>query len=210
MNMVMREKREDVFARFAEGQMSLEEAEQALIAIEARQESDDNQQEEIPQPVADEGEDKPEEKKPFRFIWLIPLFVGILFLLWGAFGMVNAYTTHERLTAGFWLAWIPLSIGIVITVLSLISSQAVWLHVRINTGANEFPRRINISLPLPVFLANIFMNNSSKFNLDALTQNRLSGIDVNELLGALKQADSPIMVEVDEGSGEKVKVYIGK
>jgi hypothetical protein len=208
--MVMREKREEIFARFAEGEMTLEEADQALSAIETGQESDDHQQEEIPQPVADESEDKPVGNKPFRFFWLIPLFIGILFLLWGAFGMVNAYTTHERLTAGFWLAWIPLTIGIIITVLSLISSQAVWLHVRINTGENEFPRRINISLPLPVFLANIFMNNSSKFNLDSLIHNRLSGVDVDDMLRALKEADSPIMVEVNEDSGEKVKVYIGR
>jgi len=208
--MVMREKREEIFARFAEGEMTLEEADQALSAIETGQESDDHQQEEIPQPVADESEDKPVGNKPFRFFWLIPLFIGILFLLWGAFGMVNAYTTHERLTAGFWLAWIPLTIGIIITVLSLISSQAVWLHVRINTGENEFPCRINISLPLPVFLANIFMNNSSKFNLDSLIHNRLSGVDVDDMLRALKEADSPIMVEVNEDSGEKVKVYIGR
>ncbi|HET60360.1 MAG TPA: hypothetical protein ENN32_08335 [Chloroflexi bacterium] len=208
--MAMRAKRENIFTRFAEGEMTLEEAEQALIAIEERQESDDHQQEEIPQPVADEIEDEPVGNKPFRFFWLIPLFIGILFLLWGAFGMVNAYTTHDRLTAGFWLAWIPLTIGIIITVLSVISSQAVWLHVRINTGENEFPRRINISLPLPVFLANIFMNNSSKFNLDSLTRNRLSGLDLDELIRELKNADSPIMVEVNEDSGEKVKVYIGR
>jgi hypothetical protein len=210
MNMEMREKREDVFARFAEGQISLQEAEQALIAIEERDNWTHSRPEDIVLPPVDESEGNHAEKKPFRFFWLVPLFIGILFLLWGAFGMVNAYTTHERLTAGFWLAWIPLSIGIIITVLSLISSQAVWLHVRINTGENEFPRRIHISLPLPIFLANIFMNNSSKFNLDSLTQNRLSGIDVDELLRALKQADSPIMVEVDEDSGEKVKVYIGR
>lgn len=208
--MEMREKREDVFARFAEGQMSLEEAEQALIAIEEGEASAHSYREDIVLPPVGEGEEKNVETKPFRFFWLIPLFVGMLFLLWGAFGMVNAYTTHERLTAGFWLAWIPLTIGIIITVLSLISSQAVWLHVRIKTGENEFPRRINISLPLPVFLVNIFMKNSRKFNLDSLTHNRLSGLDLDELIQELKNADSPIVVEVDEGSGEKVKVFIGR
>lgn len=208
--MEVREKREDVFTRFAAGAMSLEEAEQALVAIEEGHDSAHFNSEEVGLPPGGDSDDKNTAKKPFRFFWLIPLFIGVLFLLWGAFGMVNAYTTHERLTAGFWLAWIPLTIGILITVLSIISSQAVWLHVRINTGENEFPRRINVSLPLPIFLVDIFMKNSSKFNLNSLTQHRLSGVDVEEILRALNQADTPILVEVDEDSGEKVKVYIGR
>ena len=208
--MDVREKREAVFARVAEGQMSLQDADQALIAIEEGQRSDYGQPEETNQPTSNDNHDKSTVKKPFRFFWLIPLFVGVLFLLWGAFGMVNAYNTHERLTAGFWLAWIPLTIGIIITVLAVLSSQAVWVHVRINTGKNEFPRHVNVSLPVPAFLASFFMKSSGRFHLDALTKSRLSGLDLDELIRELRNADSPIMVEVDEGSGEKVKVYIGR
>ncbi len=82
-----------------------------------------------------------------------------------------------------------------------------WLHIRVNTGKDEFPRRIALSFPLPIRLTvwglRIFRGRIP--NLD------MEGID--DLVLALKDSitpEDPLFVDVnDEVDGESVQIFIG-
>jgi len=100
-----------------------------------------------------------------------------------------------------------LLMGIPLLTLAAATSRSPWVHVRVNTGQDSWPRRIAISLPLPIrFTAWILRAFGPHMN----------GLDqtaIDELLLALDEgvfSEGPIFVEVDESTtGEKVQVYLG-
>jgi len=145
----------------------------------------------------------------WRNWWYLPLSFGILVTILSGW-MLYLGTQNEW--AGFWMAciWFPLLFGIIVIVLSWLSHSSLWVHVRVNTGQDEWPRRIAISLPLPL-----------QFGAWAMRtfQDRIPGIPnmenvpLDELITAVRKGvkpDAPIYVEVDNGPGqEHVEVYIG-
>jgi hypothetical protein len=142
----------------------------------------------------------PEVPRRWRAWWMIPFSVGIGLTIAGA-GVATV--------GGWWwlLAGPLLFVGIVLITLAAATSTSPWVHVRVDTGQESFPRRIAISLPIPIrFTAWILRT----------IGHRIRGFEetgIDELLLALDEgllSDSPIFVEVYEGEGgEKVEVYLG-
>ena len=92
-------------------------------------------------------------------------------------------------------------------ILSAATYKSPWVHVRIKTGEEQWPRRISISLPVPLGLtARILRWRGMSFG-------GLDETEIDDLILALEaslSADQPIYIEVDEGeSGEKVKIILG-
>jgi hypothetical protein len=145
----------------------------------------------------------------WRNWWYLPLSFGILVTVFSGW-MLYLGTQNEW--AGFWMAciWLPLLFGIMVMVLSWLSHSSLWVHVRVNTGQDEWPRRIAISLPLPL-----------RFGAWAMRtfQDRIPGIPnmenvpLDEIITAVRKGvkpEAPIYIEVDNGPGqEQVEVYIG-
>ncbi len=143
--------------------------------------------------------------KKWRRWWWVPLTVGIIITVASGLLMVLAY---QQSGLGFWFAclWFPLLLGVVVISLAAASRTTRWLHVRVQTGRDEWPRTIAISLPVPIrFVAWIlrvfrpYIPNMDNTSLD-------------EVILALERTspEQPFYVSVDEGnSGEKVEVYIG-
>ena len=200
--MSKQEVREQILNRYVAGEISMDEAEALLDSV-------GNAEPEEVIPPATEEESKPELPEGFqrfRFYWIIPLLVGVVFTLWGGFGIFNQYTKNS-LSFGFWLAWLPLFLGVVIITLAVSSSKGHWLHVRVNTGQDEWPRKIALSFPLPVALLKLGLNAKWNFNIDGLADSQ-GKILVSDLLNALDESDQPLIVHVDEHGGEKVQVMI--
>jgi len=143
----------------------------------------------------------------WRRWWVLPLSIGIVITaLTGWFiylGTVNTW-------AGFWMfcLWLPMLFGIALMTLAWLSQSTPWLHVRVNTGQDEWPRRIAISFPIPIRLTAWGLRTFGHFipNIDA------TGLD--EIIVALGQSmveDDPIYIEVDNkgDGGEYVEVFIG-
>ncbi len=145
----------------------------------------------------------------WRNWWYFPLSAGIFVTVLSGWFL---YLGTQNEWAGFWMAciWLPLLFGMFLTVLSWYSHSSLWVHVRVNTGQDEWPRRIAISLPLPLRLGAWFMRTF---------QHRIPGIPnmenvpLDEIITAVRKGvkpEEPIYVEVDNGPGqEKVEVYIG-
>jgi hypothetical protein len=137
--------------------------------------------------------------------WMLPLWIGVGVTISGGLLMFWAFQA-TRFSFWFACAWFPFLIGIGLTAIAWALRKARWLHVRITQKQGEWPRRISISLPLPLNLAGWFLKTF---------QSRIPGLpfeNMDEMLEGLRSttSDEPFFLEVDEGEdGERVEVYIG-
>lgn len=140
----------------------------------------------------------------WRSLWAIPMWVGI------GFTVLFAYLMSQAAAAGsvFWMlcASLPFALGILLIVIGWGSRSARWLHLRVQQPPGTTPQRIVISFPLPLQFAGWILR---------IFRSRIKGmegIDVEGMLAAVGSSTSPenpLYVEVDEGNGEKVQIYIG-
>ena len=178
-------KPEEILNQLEDGVIDVEEAVRQLMG-----------EEETPQVKA-----KPTQvPRPWRAWWLIPFSIGL--------GLTAAGAGVATLGGWWWLCAGPLLlVGISLLTLAAATIRSPWVHVRVDTGNERWPRRIAISLPLPIrFTAWVLR----------VFGHRVKGLDqtaIDELLLALNEgvsSEEPIFVEVDEDSaGEKVQVYLG-
>jgi hypothetical protein len=144
--------------------------------------------------------ESPQVPRRWRAWWLIPFSIGL--------GLTAAGAGVATLGGWWWLcAGSLLLIGISILTLAAVTSRSPWVHVRVDTGQESWPRRIAISLPLPIrFTAWVL-------RVFGPWVNGLDQTAIDELLLALDEgvfSEGPIFVEVDEDTaGEKVQVYFG-
>lgn len=144
----------------------------------------------------------------WRNWWYYPLSFGILVTVLSGWLI---YVGTQNTWASFWMAciWLPLWLGIFIIVLSWYSHQALWMHVRVQTGQDEWPRRIAVSLPLPLEFG-AWVVRTFRSWIPGLPN--LDDIPLDEIITAVRQGvkpESPIYIEVEEAGAEKVEVYIG-
>jgi hypothetical protein len=142
----------------------------------------------------------------WRFWWLIPFGVGVVMTILGGIWMVQGWEA-ARLGVGFWLAWIPFGLGILLIALSWYSRRWVWLHVRIRQKMGVKPARIAISLPLPWVLIYWGLRIADRYMPQEVRGKGVAQM-VNEV-GKYISPDMPFHVEVEGDDGEQVEVYIG-
>ncbi len=183
---VLQDQPEDVLDQLEKGAIDVEQAIQQLSGEGERPQSAKSTRSKAP--------------RRWRDWWLIPFSIGI--------GLTVAGAGVATIGGWYWLLAAPLLlVGIALFTLAAATINSPWVHVRVDTGQEKWPRRIAISLPIPIRLtAWILRTFAPKINGFEET-----GID--ELLLALDEgllSDSPIFVEVHEGEGgEKVEVYLG-
>jgi hypothetical protein len=157
-------------------------------------------------PTAEETAPPDPDLERWRRWWIVPMWVGTGIVLLGSLLMYGAYQSGGF---GFWFACatLPFLLGVLVMAIAGFSQSARWLHIRVNTGQDEWPRNISISLPLPIGLTAWFLRTFGS----RIPKLRETGVD--ELIMALGEHTSskePLYINVDEGAnGEKVQVYIG-
>jgi hypothetical protein len=137
--------------------------------------------------------------------WLIPMWIGTGITILGA-GLM--YWAMQATGTGLWFtcAWLPFLLGVAIMLLAWSSRSARWLHLRVHEKQGGRTTRIALSIPIPLRLTAWFLRTFGKW-IPHLEQ---TGID--EIIMALEDEtspDAPVYIEVDEGEGERVQIYIG-
>jgi hypothetical protein len=145
--------------------------------------------------------------KKWNAFWLIPLSIGVAITVFS--GMLLSTGIRQNWN-GFWMfcIWTPLFFGILVILIGWASRTARWLHVRVNTGQDEWPRHVAVSLPLPLRTSAWVMRTFGHYipGLDDVP------IPIHEAILALQESltpDDPLYVKVDDSDGERVEVYIG-
>jgi len=160
----------------------------------------------LPPPAEAEPSPPMPEMGKWRQWWLIPLWIGLGITIFGGLLMYWAYSAGGY-TFWFFCATLPFTLGVIVAALASASRTARWIHIRVNTGQEEWPRKISLSFPLPIRLTAWFLRVFGQFIPD------LKKTGVDELIVALEDTTSPenpLFVDVHEGEGgERVQVYIG-
>ena len=183
--MMTSEERMRILEKIENGEMGVDDA---LIKLQGVQEQD----------VAPKPKHKVDTK--YRFWWLIFLAVSL--------GITGLGAWLGSLGGWWWLLAVPtLLVGTVALILAAATRNSVWVYVRVNTGKDTWPRKIVISLPLPLRLAAWFLR---------LFQDYIPGLEdtaVDEMLLELEESVSsgaPITIKVEDGkNGERVEVRLG-
>lgn len=211
------DEREQILKMVSEGKITAEEAlklmqaldespvedEAEIIAIRAPEEGA-REAKAAPKPQPDPEFTKKVNR--FRSLWLIPLTVGILLTVLGAWWMYAAMLNSGY---GFWFlcAWFPFLLGVLIVTLGAISKTSRWIYVNVEQKPGETPRRIVIAFPIPsVFLRwgiRNFGHNIPPEHRDKVDM-AMKAVFENE--GAFNE---PLFVDVHDEDGEHVQVYIG-
>ncbi len=136
--------------------------------------------------------------------WQIPLAVGVVVIVASSALMASALQASG---VGFWFlcATLPFALGVALAAVAWGSRSSRWLHVRVKTGQTSWPRSIAISIPIPIRLTAWALRT---FRPDIPP---LRGTSLDELILALESTSpgAPLYVDVDEGDGERVQVFIG-
>jgi hypothetical protein len=150
----------------------------------------------------------PKIPRSFRYAWVALTAAGVALALLFSAIFIGLWTTGWF---GAFLSVLCLSpltlLGVILATVGLLSARAPWAHVRVDTGEDRWPRRIHLSVPLPLRPVGWLVRAFGRF-IPALQRTV-----VDDVLSALSQADfkrEPIVVDVHEGeNGERVQIVVG-
>lgn len=139
------------------------------------------------------------------FLYL-PLLVGTVFTVLGAYWMYDAYS-EVYLALRFWLSWIPFGFGLICLILAYAAQKGKWLYLRINQNSGETPQTIVLAFPLPVSQTKWFIK-----TFGGVLPGKIKKEELLLLFAQLESGvdeDTPWMIHVDDKDGEKVDIFLG-
>lgn len=191
-----------------DGKISADEAMTLIRALEQ-----DSPQAEVevleaaPSSGSAEGAPEFEEvKRRARRFAMIPLWIGVGVTVLFAGLMFSAIQNQGF---GFWFYCLsfPFLFGVLLMALSAGGRYARWLFVDVQQKPGETPGRITFGLPVPLGLVSWVLRNFG---------HRIKGLDnpdaareMASMLDKTISSDTPLIINVDDDDGEKVRVYIG-
>lgn len=151
------------------------------------------------------AEDTTQPLHKWKRWWTVPFWVGVAVTV---FGGVFMYQAMHASGYGFWFfcASLPFMAGLVLIVLAWQARNLPWLHLRIQQTPGRSPEQIALSFPLPLQLAAWFTNTFGRFIPEMRSQELSQMI---QAAGGNISPENPIFIEVPEGDGGHVEIYIG-
>ncbi len=164
-----------------------------------------------PEPKRDEIPPKPDPEftnkvNRFRRLWLIPLSIGLVLTVLGAWWMYSAMLNSGY---GFWFlcAWFPFLLGVLIVTIGAISKTSRWIYVNVEQKPGERPRHIVFAFPIPSALLRWGIRN---FGHNIPPEHRdTADIAMKAIFEEDSAFNEPLYVDVHDEDGEHVQVYIG-
>ena len=202
----MSEARQQVLQMLQDGKLTAVEAQELLQALEPAVITEETQEAiegEIVTPV------EPPDMDRFRRFWQYPFFISLAVLIGVGLGLRSMYQASEGAIT-FWFICVLLLfiLTFTVTALAFMSRSAPWVHVRVKEKGG---RRIAISLPLPMGLAQWGINIARNFVPDTEQRNLDMAADfIRSARHDLKGPNTePLMINVDDEDGDQVQVFIG-
>jgi hypothetical protein len=218
------EKELELLQKIESGELS---AEEALESLEALRYEPLEVSEEISGPDSEDTyiEDTPDESDQFdrretysgdtplrQFTgptrwWIVSYAIGVIFTTMGSIWLYLGWNARQ-FGFGFWLAWIPFVLGIILMSLSWRARASHWLHLRVRRRPGQRPAVISFSMPLPFG----FIKWANK-NFGQYFPPEVQGVDLDELIDELAMSvssENPIYIWVnDEEDEQQVEIWIG-
>ena len=203
----MSEEGRHILQMLQDGTISTEQAMELLEALDSDDGEADYPAMMISEPVT--PSDPPPDLDKYRRWWKIPFFISLAVLLLFGFWLRAVYQSAEgAITFGFICVWTLFMFAGFVTLLAFLTRRATWLHVRIKEREG---RRIAISLPLPLRLANWgigiargFVDDDTRLRLTMASEFIKAAQDTMREPGA-----EPLFINVNDDDGDHVQVYIG-
>jgi len=209
------DEREQILKMVADGKITAEEALKLMLALDETPveepveiiplESPEPKNEETP-PKSQPDPEFNHKVNRFRRLWLIPLTIGLVLTVLGAWWMYSAMLNSGY---GFWFlcAWFPFLLGVLIVTLGAISKTSRWIYVNVEQAPGESPHHIVFAFPIPSGLLRWGIRNFGH-NIPPEHRNTadMAMKAIFEEDGAFNE---PLYVDVHDDDGEHVQVYIG-
>lgn len=206
------EERRQILRMVEEGRITAEEALNLIRELE--QEGG----EQAPSDLLEEGGAEEEAAQPaepglerttasLRRLWQVPLWAGMALTVLAAVG-INAAMQGAGYNFWFYCLWLPFLLGIGLMALAAWSRTARWLFVNVGRPRSSGGTgRIFLGFPLPLGLAGWFLRTFGGF-IHGLEHSTVE--QVVQAMARMDSIDEPLVVDVDEGDGERVQVYISR
>jgi len=189
----MSEEQERILQMVAEGQISAAEGNELLTAL-----GEEGEAEGVPAVARPEA--------PLERAWEIPFFGGLMVALLGSFGLLRRDRRRGPVGGLKGIgAWGTFLLGLMVAGVGLWSRNVPWLHLRVQEQDGD---KISLSFPLPLFLANWFLGIARTYVDEETAAHLESAAGFIEALREDPEGE-PFTIQVDEGDGDRVLIYIG-
>jgi hypothetical protein len=203
--------RAQILKMVEEGKITPEQAVALMNAL------NDPVEEDVPPSDEPASQPEPEQAHPepdpefdrkigrFRQLWVIPLGVGVIATVLGAYWM---YSAMLKSGFGFWFlcSWVPFALGVVVVALSAVTKNTRWIYVNVKQKPGERPQRIVIAFPIPISLLRWGIKN---FGHNIPVEHREQADIAMKAIFEEDAFKEPLFVDVHDEDGEHVQVYIG-
>lgn len=196
------EEKKRILQMVADGTITPEEGNQLLEALDASEteaEADVDESEASQNPAFDADLKSTIEK--IRSFWFIPLWIGIGLSLLGGWWMMR---TMDGFGLGFYCAWLPFLLGVLMIAATAGTRRSRWLFVNIRQAPGERPQRIVFGLPLPLRFSAWLLRQFGHLVTDV----DLRGVD--DCMADAPSDEPVVVVDVcDDEADEHVQIFVG-
>ena len=136
--------------------------------------------------------------------WLLVFIPGLLLTIAAANWMYIGFLV-ARLGWGFWLSFIPFTLGVGLVWLGWEIRMARWLTIHIRQKPSARPRELTLSIPLPTGVVNWAFRQFGHFG------SPLRGTGVGNFMDEIDQAvatDGPLQMSFHGKNGGQVEVWM--
>ena len=203
------EERQRILKMVEDGKIS---ADEAMILIRALEQDSPEAEMEVIEAAPRSGSSETEApefeevKQRARKFAMIPLWIGVGITTLFA-GLM--FTAIQNSGFGFWFYCLtfPFLFGVLLMALSAGGRHAHWMFVDVQQKPGETPGRITFGLPMPLGLIAWILRNFGH-HIHGLGSPE-NAREIASMLNRTISSDTPLIVNVNDDDGEKVRLYIG-
>jgi hypothetical protein len=147
----------------------------------------------------------PPELLRIRRYWYIPTLIAVGSLVLSGAGLFLLYQSENPAFLGFFCLWGIFLMALLATVLLLMSHRSTWFYLNVEEAGGT---RIRFALPLPLGFVDWIVRIARPFMPRGLAPYLDTAATFVKAMRDNPDSE-PIMINVDEGTGAKVQIYIG-